>query len=111
MQTVTLNGQWQVKQATQADEAWLAATVPGCVHTDLLAAAAIPDPFYRDNEHQVMWIGEVDWVYRRTFTVAADLLQHERVLLQCAGTGHPGDPLAQRNPTRPDRQHVPHLGI
>ncbi|MBK9050302.1 MAG: glycoside hydrolase family 2 protein [Chloroflexi bacterium] len=85
MQTVTLNGQWQVKQATQADEAWLAATVPGCVHTDLLAAAAIPDPFYRDNEHQVMWIGEVDWVYRRTFTVAADLLQHERVLLQCAG--------------------------
>ena len=85
MQTVTLNGQWQVKQATQADEAWVAATVPGCVHTDLLAAAAIPDPFYRDNEHQVMWIGEVDWVYRRTFTVAADLLQHERVLLQCAG--------------------------
>jgi beta-mannosidase len=26
------------------------ATVPGCVHTDLLNAGLIPDPFFADNE-------------------------------------------------------------
>jgi beta-mannosidase len=85
MKTLTLNGRWQVKQVTQPDSEWLAATVPGCVHTDLLAAGIIPDPFYGDNERQVMWVGETDWVYRRTFAVAADLLQSKRVLLRCDG--------------------------
>ena len=85
MEIATLNGRWQVKQATQTGSDWLAATVPGCVHTDLLATGMIPDPFYRDNEQQVLWVGETDWVYRRTFTVASGVLQHERVLLRCDG--------------------------
>jgi len=85
METVTLNGRWQVKQIGKSDAEWLAAAVPGCIHTDLLAAAAIPDPFYRDNEQSVMWIGETDWLYRRTFHVSPELLQHERVVLHCDG--------------------------
>jgi beta-mannosidase len=61
------------------------ARVPGCVHTDLLAAGKIDDPFYRDNEAGLQWISEADWVYSRTFDVPADLLQHDRVLLRCEG--------------------------
>jgi len=34
--------------------------VPGCIHTDLLAAGKIADPFYRDNEKDVQWVGETD---------------------------------------------------
>ena len=45
---LNLGGEWQVSQAGKND--WIPATVPGCVHTDLLAAGKIPDPFYRDNE-------------------------------------------------------------
>ena len=85
MEILTLNGRWQVKQSTQTDSDWLAAIVPGCVHTDLLAAGIIPDPFYRDNEQQVLWVGEADWVYRRTFEVPAERLQHDRVWLRCNG--------------------------
>jgi beta-mannosidase len=55
------------------------------VHTDFLAAGAIEEPYHRDNELGLLWIGETDWVYVRTFTVEAALLQHERVLLHCAG--------------------------
>ena len=45
----------------------VAATVPGCVHTDLLAADLIPDPFLDDNESALAWIGLVDWTYATTF--------------------------------------------
>jgi beta-mannosidase len=85
METVTLNGRWLVKQIDKPDAEWLAAAVPGCIHTDLLEAGTIPDPFYRDNEIPVMWVGETDWLYRRTFSVSAELLQHDRILLRCDG--------------------------
>ncbi len=43
------------------------ASVPGCVHTALLAADAIPDPYLDRNEQAVQWIGRTDWTYACTF--------------------------------------------
>ena len=42
------------------------ATVPGCVHTDLLGAGLIDDPYRNRNELDLHWIGRTDWSYRRT---------------------------------------------
>ncbi len=39
------------------------AQVPGCVHTDLLAAGLIPDPYLDLNEAEVAWVGRADWTY------------------------------------------------
>ncbi|MFI5690876.1 glycoside hydrolase family 2 protein [Kribbella sp. NPDC051586] len=50
----------------------IAATVPGEVHTDLLAAGEIPDPFDGDNESKLHWIGRTSWSYRTTFSWVAD---------------------------------------
>ncbi|MCY3022214.1 MAG: glycoside hydrolase family 2 protein, partial [Planctomycetota bacterium] len=61
------------------------ATVPGCVHTDLLAAGLIPEPYYGLNELKMAWIGRTDWRYACVFTVDAALLDHERVDLVCEG--------------------------
>ena len=83
MKIQTLNGQWELHQT--GDSQTYHATVPGCVHTDLLALEVIPDPFYRDNELQQSWIGETDWTYRRSFTVDTDLLAHSVVNLRCYG--------------------------
>ncbi|WP_036961769.1 glycosyl hydrolase 2 galactose-binding domain-containing protein, partial [Promicromonospora kroppenstedtii] len=47
------------------------ATVPGSVHTDLLAAGLIPDPYLDDNEATQKWIGLTDWTYRTTFEWSA----------------------------------------
>jgi beta-mannosidase len=80
---IDLNGSWEF--AKEGSEQWLPATVPGCVHTDLLAAGKIPDPFFRDNEHDLQWIGEANWTYRRTIQVPADFMQHDAVRLHCAG--------------------------
>jgi beta-mannosidase len=46
----------------------VAATVPGCVHTDLLAAGLIADPYLDENEKKLAWIGRTGWVYETTFT-------------------------------------------
>lgn len=85
METLTLNGAWQLRQAHSPQADWHPAAVPGCVHTDLLAAGLIPDPFYRDNELAVMWVGEADWQYRRSFSLPGSFLDHEQVLLRCRG--------------------------
>jgi len=48
------------------------ATVPGCIHTDLLAEGRIADPFDRDNERHLHWIGENSWTFERIFEIDAD---------------------------------------
>lgn len=47
---------------------WYPATVPGCIHTDLMAQGLIPDPFYGTNEDSVQWVGKRTWKYRTTIT-------------------------------------------
>ncbi|MFF3439350.1 glycoside hydrolase family 2 protein [Streptosporangium sp. NPDC002721] len=59
------------------------ATVPGCVHTDLLAAGLIEDPYLDDNEDRLTWIGRADWEYETAFTWHDD--GHERTDLVCEG--------------------------
>ena len=58
---------------------WIPAEVPGCVHTDLLRAGKIPDPFYGTNEKALQWIERTDWEYRSTFVADAALLGRDRV--------------------------------
>ena len=83
MNHTSLNGQWSLFKSHETTA--IAATVPGCVHTALIANGLLEDPFYRDNELRQMWVGETDWHYSRTFTMAADVLTHDRVLLRCLG--------------------------
>ncbi|HEV7346336.1 MAG TPA: glycoside hydrolase family 2 protein [Devosia sp.] len=45
----------------------IAATVPGTVHTDLLAARLIADPYLDLNEIAVDWVGRCDWRYELAF--------------------------------------------
>jgi beta-mannosidase len=61
------------------------AVVPGCVHTDLLRAKKIADPFYGKNEKDQQWIEHTDWEYRSTFAADDALLAHERVELVFRG--------------------------
>lgn len=84
----TLDGQWTLRAVGGPVPDDLAgrvvpATVPGTVHTDLLAAGLIPDPFDGDNERALAWIGRCDWEYSREFDV--DLHAAERHDLVCDG--------------------------
>ncbi|GAA3749155.1 beta-mannosidase [Spinactinospora alkalitolerans] len=64
------------------------AAVPGCVHTDLLAAGLIGDPYADDNETRLGWIGRTDWRYATVLAEDAltGLLEGaERLDLVCDG--------------------------
>ncbi|MGY5106869.1 glycoside hydrolase family 2 protein, partial [Streptomyces sp. 900105245] len=73
-----------MKDAVQLGEGWILdhdgtgipARVPGCVHTDLLAAGLIPDPFLGTNEHEVEWVGRRSWTYE--IPLPATQSTHER---------------------------------
>jgi len=83
MKSQTLTGAWEFRQAGTAD--WLHASVPGGVHTDLLALGRIPDPFVGDNEKRVSWVAEADWEYRRYFTPAPEIFALPQIWLVCDG--------------------------
>ncbi|NYE27815.1 beta-mannosidase [Rhodanobacter sp. K2T2] len=85
----SLNQGWQYRLAPGDSAAavhpgttsWQSATVPGTVQTDLLGDKRVSDPFVRDNEAAIQWVGLSDWQYRTTFRVDSATLSHEHVEL------------------------------
>ena len=79
-----LNGTWKlhdfapgdgiaagVHRPDFVDDGWVDVAVPGDVHTALIAAGRIDDPFYGTNEADCAWMEEREWWYRRTFSTEA----------------------------------------
>ncbi len=83
MVTKEINENWTFSQSGKNE--WLPATVPGTVHTDLMANGKIEDPFYRLNEHDVQWIDKEDWEYKCTFTADEKFLDRDVVQLDFTG--------------------------
>ncbi len=84
-----LDSGWEFRAVGNVDRAdikeWHPAQVPGVVHTDLLRNKLIPEPFDRDNEFRLQWIGLTDWEYRTTLTLDAAALAHDHVDLVFEG--------------------------
>ncbi len=66
--TINLTKNWYFANAHKIH--WYKASVPGTVHTDLLANKLIPDPFFADNEKRLQWIDTCDWLYKTNFIVS-----------------------------------------
>src|SRR4051794_30420087 len=81
-----LHDNWSVRAVGDLSEvpseirdSTIAANVPGCIHTDLMRAGRIPDPYLDLNEYKLQWIGCSDWEYRTTFDADPKLFDHERI--------------------------------
>lgn len=74
---------WQFKQVRGTN--WFPATVPGEVHTDLMANGIIEDPFFQLNERGVQWVDKEDWEYTTTFVADKELLGKECIDLVLEG--------------------------
>ncbi len=83
MRSITLDKGWQFREVGK--DKWYPASVPGCVHTDLLNNKLIDDPFYRDNEQNLQWIGKTDWDYQTTFEVTPEILRRANIDLVFEG--------------------------
>lgn len=60
---------------------WTAVAVPGDVHTGLLAAGQIEDPFFDRNVEDVQWVEDREWWYQVSFTGPAGPAPAERDVL------------------------------
>ena len=94
MRTFDLGGAWKfrgrdpdgsLRAAHRKVLRWLDGSVPGTVHTDLMACGLIPDPFYRMQENDVQWVDGVAWEYRKEFTVPRGFLEEHAVDLVAGG--------------------------
>ena len=80
---INLTENWTFRSVD--DKQWNNATVPGTIHTDLIAIGKIDDPFYRLNEHDVQWIDKKDWIYRTSFELTEDVLNKQNSYLEFPG--------------------------
>jgi beta-mannosidase len=62
------------------DSTWLDVTVPGDVHTALIASDRILHPFTDRNEEACRWVEDREWWYRLTFTPELSRLQVDECL-------------------------------
>ncbi|RYE60476.1 MAG: hypothetical protein EOP20_02435, partial [Hyphomicrobiales bacterium] len=69
---LSLAGEFALSSPTHKAKAKIA--LPGDVHTALLAAGEIPDPYFGLNEQDVMWVNHTAWTVERKFkATAADI--------------------------------------
>jgi beta-mannosidase len=62
---LSLAGQFQLTSSKVKVKAPI--TLPGDVHTALIAENEIPDPYFGDNETRVMWVHDTPWTMERKF--------------------------------------------
>ena len=84
MQILSLNGIWHL-ESDNPDLKPISAAVPGTVYTALLNAGEIPDPFWRDNEMQVLPLMENTYSFSRRFDISDDMLRKIHIFLRCKG--------------------------
>ena len=78
-----LDQNWSFKALE--DSSWLRASVPGTIHTDLMANGIIEDPYYRLNERKVQWVDKKDWVYQCSFELSPDEFERQHHELRFEG--------------------------
>ena len=52
---------------------------PSDVYMALLSKKVIDEPFYRDNENKLQWVGKRDWTFETDFTLTIHFLEHEKI--------------------------------
>ena len=72
---------WIVTNGTSKTKA----TVPGQIHTDLLAAEIIDEPYNGFNVDTTRWIPLSQWMYSKTFEVSKDIMSNNVIQLYSLG--------------------------
>ena len=78
--TLNLNGKWNLSCA-DGRTANIDIQIPGDIHSALIDANQIPDPYYAENELDIQWVGKTDWVAERTFELKTAFLTGRQFLV------------------------------
>ena len=78
---LSLDGEWNLS-SPELPKQHFPMAVPGDNYSALLAAEAIPDPYWGCNEKLVQRYAGMTWKMEREFSVSEDMLRHEQILLE-----------------------------
>lgn len=70
---------WQFSQEGKTE--FLSAKIPGNIYTDLFNNKKISEPFYEDNEKQLQWIENENWLYKTQFHLSEKEFSHRNIEL------------------------------
>lgn len=79
----SLNGSWKFKRFDSNEI--LPAKVPGSVYSDLLLNNKMEDPYWRDNETEILKLSDNDYIYEKSFIPDENVMKSEKVFLLFAG--------------------------
>lgn len=78
---LNLNGAWLFKNNTDESK-FYDAIIPSTNYSDLLRNNLILDPFEKLNEKLSTWVGDKDWLYKKSFSIDKEILDSESILLK-----------------------------
>jgi beta-mannosidase len=81
--TQSLNTNWVFSELDS--NRWLQASVPGSVHTDLIANGILKDPFLGENESEAQWVEKRAWEYECVFDCDKKLWKQKHKELEFEG--------------------------
>lgn len=81
MNRLLLNGKWNMN--LNSANANYKAEIPASDYNTLLKCGAIPDPFYKNNELNCLFVSESDKYFERKFFVEESLFNYKNVVLSC----------------------------
>ncbi len=84
MKKVSLK-KWFIKKTDAENDKVIPVTVPGSMYEAYLNAGEIPDPFYRDNEDQLLTLMDKCYTYESVFEVTSDFLESTQLDLVFEG--------------------------
>lgn len=85
MNILELNGTWKFAEYGAENANEYTVDVPGSVLSGLLAAGAIEDPYFRENEYEARDLFYKDYVFYREFEVTEEDLEADKIDLVCEG--------------------------
>ncbi len=90
MKTPVLDGTWQLRpchpekvaEYTDAfsDGKSIPATLPGDIHSAMIKAGVLNDPYFGMNELDIQWVGQQDWVLSKEINVKKDFLSGQQFI-------------------------------
>lgn len=83
VQSKDLVVQWEFQ--SQSEAVLRPASVPGCVHLDLLRNNIIQNPFYENNELKQRWIEYENWEYLTEFNLSSKEHSNQHIELEFEG--------------------------
>ena len=100
---IDLAGSWRLERADDKTITCEIA-VPGGVHSALLKAGLMVDPFWGRNELMIQEIGRKDWIVSRQFEVDDDTFAKKAIALRLDNV-HNGDPSGSAGLIRKTRRY------